>query len=997
MSDTRIALVTCEGLPGWEQDDEQLEKSLVRYGVQLSKPNWNDPTVNWSSFDLCLIRTTWDYTKHRDQFERWVEHVSAQTQLLNSEIIVRWNLSKTYLRELAESGVSVLPTCWIDVPLSREEFEQKLRYLGLTNATDFAFIKPVVGACAEDTLRFKVSNLDQALEHIADILPRCGVMVQPYLETVETLGEYSAIYFDGQLSHCVQKIPVEGDYRVQDDFGATDKPVGHKPGLISLSEHCLAEVGRRFGVPTIARVDALQDNTGRWYLNELELIEPSLFFRHSPTAASMLSRLLLRRVGREGDQAKVENLSDPRLYFNRELSSIAFNRRVLALAEDANTPLLERLRYLTIVSSNLDEFYEVRVAGVRQCFRHGVPLRNSDQLSARTLIPQINLQCQELVRRQYQILNEQLLPQLSGYGVRILRRQEWTEEQSQWIRQHFISEILPLLTPIGLDPSHPIPNVQNKSLNFILQVSGPDAFERESSEAILQIPRCLPRIIRLPKTVATGPCDFVLISSVVHENVHLLFRGMTISGCYQFRVTRNADMLVDEDEVEDLLTALKGELHGRNFGAAVRLEVADNCPQELIDILLHHHNLRADWDLFQVNGPVNLHRLGQLIDSIDQPQLLYPPFVPGLPKALKQSRSCFDIIDAGDILLHHPYRSFRPVLDIVLESATDPQVLAIKITLYRVGSDSPLVEALMNAARAGKDITVVMELRARFDEAANIGFAQRMTAAGVRVVYGIVNYKCHAKMMLIVRRGTHGLRRYAHIGTGNYHLGNAKLYTDYSLMTSNEQLTEDVHFMFLELTGLGEMSHLNRSFRSPFTLYPALLNWIDEETSAAQLGQPSWIIIKVNSLTEPSVIRALYRASQAGVKISLVVRGICSLIPGIPGVSENIRVSSIIGRFLEHHRVYSFCAGGEERIYLSSADLMERNLHRRVELCVPILDPTLHAQLKNELQEVFVKDNSQAWEMASDCTYTRATTSKTEDIKNAQSMLLEQLSEPMTI
>jgi polyphosphate kinase len=655
----------------------------------------------------------------------------------------------------------------------------------------------------------------------------------------------------------------------------------------------------------------------------------------------------------------------------------------LALALDVNKPLLERLRFVTIVSSNLDEFFEVRVAGVQQRKFLDLSLRTPDHLTPRELLSAIQERTQALVREQYRILNEIILPDLEKEGVRILRRSEWNEEQKKWLLDYFVSQVAPVLTPIGLDPAHPFPNVQNKSLNFVMSLNGTDAFGRESDIAILQVPRCLPRIIKLPNSNG----DFILLSSIIHAHIDILFQGMSVTGCYQFRVTRNAEMWVDEEEVDDLLIALKGQLHGRNYGSAVRLEVADNCPEWMVQHLLIHHELDQS-DLFQVNGPVNLHRLGSLVGLIDRPDLKFPLFTPGVPEKLRSGINIFSLLRQEDILLHHPYRSFTPVVELLRLASEDPDVLAIKMTLYRVGAHSPLVDALIEAARAGKDVTAVVELRARFDEADNIKFAQRLNKAGAKVVYGVVNYKCHAKLLLIVRREGLKLRRYAHIGTGNYHIGNARLYTDYSLMTSHSEITEDVHNIFMQLTGLGKVISMNKIVQAPFSLYKSLLEWIDNEKEIAKSGKPARIIAKMNSLTEPNVIRALYEASQEGVQVDLIVRGICSLRPGIPGISENIRVRSIIGRFLEHHRIYAFSSGS---VYIASSDWMDRNLHRRVEICCPILEPKLRDRILYELNEIFLKDNSQAWEMHSNGTYSLQ--QNQNSLFSSQQTFLQQLSD----
>ncbi len=684
------------------------------------------------------------------------------------------------------------------------------------------------------------------------------------------------------------------------------------------------------------------------------------------------------------------DLSDPALYTNRDLSLLEFNRRVLDMAQDPTVPLLERLRFLTILSSNLDEFFEVRVAGVQQRQRLDVPLNTPDGLTPQGLLRQIGEIAQAMIAEQYETLNEVLLPAMSQAGIHLHRRSVWSPEQSEWITRYFQEQTLPVLSPVGLDPAHPFPTVQNKSLNFIIALEGVDAYGRESGIAVLQVPRCLPRILRLPADVSDAPHPFVMISSVIHANMGLLFPGMNVTGCYQFRITRNSDMWVDEEEIDDLLAALKGELHGRNFGRAVRLEVAENCPRELIELLLEQHDLTEE-NLYRVHGPVNLHRLSAVVDQVDEPELKFQPFNPGLPENIDNNTELFTVLDTREILLHHPYQSFGPVVDLLRTAADDPEVLAIKMTLYRVGSQSPIIEALLDAARAGKEVTVVVELRARFDEAANIQLATRLSEAGANVVYGVVGYKCHAKMLLIVRREGAGLRRYAHVGTGNYHTGNARVYTDYSLLTASPQITADVHEVFLQLTRMGQVIPLSVLLQSPFTLRQTLIDLINAETAAANEGQPARIIAKMNAITEHDVIQALYRASRAGVKIDLIVRGVCCLKPGIPGVSDNIEVRSIVGRLLEHSRVYYFHARGEEKVYLSSADWMYRNLHRRVEIACPILDRTMKKRIIEEVLDGGLADSAQCWRLQPEGHYVRHVA--TEEPISSQIILLQALTD----
>lgn len=665
------------------------------------------------------------------------------------------------------------------------------------------------------------------------------------------------------------------------------------------------------------------------------------------------------------------DLDAPEWYLNRELTLLDFNRRVLAQAQDPDHPLLERLRFLTICSSNLDEFFEVRFAGVKQLVQTGAPRVEPDGLPARDLEQLISESAHELVNEQYRILNEELLPALEDENIRVVRRDLWTPEQQAWASAYFRDQVLPVLSPVALDPGHPFPAILNKSLNFVVALEGTDAFGRHAHIAIVQVPRALPRLIRFPSDIA-GPDDFTLLSSLIHASVDVLFPGITVKGTYQFRITRNSDLWVDEEESEDLLLALQGELSSRRYGAAVRLEVADTCPAAAALFLLDQEGLTQS-DLYQVNGPVNVHRMMALCDEVDRPDLKFPPFLPGNPLADHGEDTMFDLLADQDALLHHPYETFGPVVEFVQSAARDRHVLAIKMTLYRTGARSPIVDALVEAAAAGKEVTVLVELRARFDEAANISLANRLAAAGANVVYGVLGYKAHAKMLLIVRREGDRLKRYCHLGTGNYHAGNARLYTDFSYMTSDPAICRDVHEVFMQLTGVGQAASLERLLQSPFTLLPTLLDLIGQEAAAAKLGKPARILARMNSLVDKKIIKALYKASRAGVEIDLVVRGVCCLRAGVPGVSENIRVRSIIGRFLEHSRVFLFHAGGEEQLYLSSADWMPRNLYRRVEVAFPILDDALKQRVIDEGLSWCLRDNTQAWEQQTDGTWTRCT------------------------
>lgn len=656
---------------------------------------------------------------------------------------------------------------------------------------------------------------------------------------------------------------------------------------------------------------------------------------------------------------------------NRELGVLEFNRRVLAQAADPNVPLLERLRFLCIVSSNLDEFFEVRVAGIKEQIKLNLPASGPGGKPPRELLQLICRAAHELVADQYQLLNESLLPELAAENIRFLLRADFTEAQRTWARDYFFREILPVLTPIGLDPAHPFPRLLNKSLNFIVDLEGPDAFGRESRAAIVQAPRILPRIIRLPEEIAGAPgVSFMFLTSILHDHVSELFAGMTVEGCYQFRVTRNSDLFVDEEDVKDLRIALQGELPQRHFGDAVRLEVAHDCTPEMVEFLLQTFNLGQE-DLYQYRGPVNLVRLMTVPDEVDRPDLLYPPFLPGIPPALRKRDDMFEAIRAGDILLHHPYESFAPVINFIEQAAADPQVVAIKQTVYRTGADSALMEALIAAARNGKEITAVVELKARFDEEANIKWAASLEEVGVHVVYGVVGHKTHAKMLMVVRREEGRLRRYVHLGTGNYHPRTARLYTDFGLFTCDEQMCSDVNEVFTQLTSLGRAGTLHYLWQSPFTLHTRALDAIRNEARIASEGREGRIIAKMNALLEPEIIEALYAASRAGVKIDLIVRGVCALRPGIPGLSENIRVRSIVGRLLEHHRIFYFRNDGADDIYLSSADWMDRNFFRRIELCFPVLNKRLKARVLREGLKLCLADTTQTWEMDSEGQYRR--------------------------
>nr|WP_040577104.1 polyphosphate kinase 1 [Methylophaga lonarensis] len=691
------------------------------------------------------------------------------------------------------------------------------------------------------------------------------------------------------------------------------------------------------------------------------------------------------------------DLNSPDLYLNRELSLLEFNWRVLQQALDPDVPLLERLNYLCISSTNLDEFFEVRVAGLIQQIEIGDPYLEADQITAQEALKLISQRAHELVEEQYSVLNEQLLPALAAESIEVLPRANWTDDQANWLRNYFQEEVLPILSPIGLDSAHPFPRLLNKSLNFIVSLVGKDAFGRDRGYAILQAPRALPRVIALPEELApAGAYNFVFLSSVIHAFAEDLFFGMKVKGCYQFRVTRNSDLAIDTEETSDLLATIADELTHRNYGDEVRLEIAHNCPEEMVEFLRNQCGMDSS-NVYQVNGPVNLSRLQTLHSLVERQDLKFKPFTQGRPGNLSNGSEIdlFNVLRKQDVLLHHPFESFTPVIDLIRQAASDATVLAVKQTLYRTGAMSPIVDALVAAAHAGKEVTVVVELRARFDEEANVALASRLQQAGAHVVYGIVGYKTHAKMLLILRRENNKLRRYVHLGTGNYHRSTSRIYTDYGLMTSDKQMGEDVNNLFIQLTSLGKIPKMHKLLHAPFTLHEGLLERIQRETSHAESGKPARIIAKVNALVEPEMIQALYRASMAGVQVDLIVRGICSLKPGVPGISDNIRVRSIIGRFLEHTRVFYFANSGEEEVWAGSADLMKRNLLRRVETCFPIESKRLRQRIIDDL-ETYLADNTQAWILSADGRYQRVARNEGDEPVAAQTLLLEKMAKTYT-
>ena len=662
------------------------------------------------------------------------------------------------------------------------------------------------------------------------------------------------------------------------------------------------------------------------------------------------------------------DLRASKFYINRELSLLNFHSRVLDQATRATLPLLERLRFLCIASSNLDEFFEIRVAGLKQQVEYGSSNKGPDGLTPEQQLKSIAELAREFIDRQYQILNDVLVPELREHGIYFLKRDEWSDKQSKWLGDYFARELMPVLSPVGLDPAHPFPRLLNKSLNFIVTLDGQDAFGREGEMAVVRAPRALPRVVQLPRSVATHEYDFVFLSSIIHAHVGDLFQGMDTTGCHQFRLTRNSDLLLDEEEITDLVGALEGELSSRRFGDEVRLEIARDCPEPVREFLRDQFALTRE-DVYLCSGPVNLTRLISIPDSVDLPELKYRTFTPRIPSRLHGVSDIFSVIRRGDILLHQPYESFVPVLDFLRQAAIDPHVVAIRQTLYRTGSESEVVKILIEAANNNKEVLVVIELRARFDEADNIELAHSLQEAGAHVVYGVVGYKTHAKMNLVIRREPGGLRRYVHLSTGNYHENTARLYTDYGLMTCEPEITNDIQQLFHQITSMGQSGDLNKVLQSPFTLYEQITSQIEQEIRNAQNGLEARVIAKMNSLVESKVIRTLYRASQAGVKIDLIIRGMCCLRPGIPGISDNITVRSIVGRFLEHERIFWFENGGDPKTYLSSADWMDRNFFRRVETCFPVEDPQLAERVYREGLQLFLEDNCEAWTLQPDGSY----------------------------
>jgi len=654
-------------------------------------------------------------------------------------------------------------------------------------------------------------------------------------------------------------------------------------------------------------------------------------------------------------------------FLDRDQSILAFNERVLDLARRPAVPMLERLRYLTIVSSNLDEFFEVRFAPQLAAFMANEQRGAITAQSFREVAAKVHA----LVDLQYLILNEELLPILEKRGVKIVPHSERTPVQRRWVREYFATEVQPLLLPVGLDPSHPFPQVANKSLNFIVRLAGRDAFGRENEVAIVKVPRSLPRYLRIPGTRMSKTACFISISSLIRSHLGDLFPGRTVTEFSQFRVTRHSDLAVDEEEVKNLRTAMRLGLQHRHYGQALRLEVSAGCSEFLSDFLLQQFNLPPEC-LFRVGGPVNLVRMTQLIDLLDLPALRFEPYLPGWPSQLVPGQSFFERLKKGDVLIHQPYESFDAVLAFLREAVEDPQVLAIKQTIYRTGSKGEMAELLREAVRRGKEVTAVVELKARFDEEANINQAERLESVGAQVVYGIVGLKTHAKMLLITRREEGRLVRYAHLSTGNYNPGTARLYTDFSYLTADEALTSDLDHVFLHLASQSRLPKLHKVLAAPFYLHKGMLERIEACVAAAKQGLEARIILKTNALTDEPLARALAQASQAGVQIDAIVRGACILPAGVPGYTDNVRIRSVIGRLLEHSRVFYFRCGEHEELWLSSADWMNRNMLRRVELAWPVTDPALRQRVMEEGIHQYLHDTRDAWLLQPDGSYARA-------------------------
>src|ERR1700686_3637729 len=677
-----------------------------------------------------------------------------------------------------------------------------------------------------------------------------------------------------------------------------------------------------------------------------------------------------------------ERVSDPKNFINRELSWLEFNRRVLEEAQDPTQPLIERVKFLTIFSSNLDEFFEIRVAGIKQQIERETSDVGPDGLSPTETFNSIRRVVSELVATQYALWNNELLPQLTENGIRVREVAQLSAKRAAWAHRYFQQEVFPMLTPLAVDASHPFPQLLNKSHNLFVRAKAQRG--GEPLHVIVQVPRVVPRLIAMPRgKEADEPWDYIYLASLITQHISELFPGLILEGVHPFRVTRNSDLYIDEEEAENLLRTIEQELRRSSRGDAVRLEVEADCPKDFIELLAGYFDL-TEADVYKLNGPLSMTHLTPLLTNDAFAQLKDRPFQPGRDPALPPHADMFEVMRRQDVLLNHPYDGFGRIVDLVEEAARDPQVLAMKITLYRPIGDSPIVEALIDAATAGKQVTAIVELRARFDEAANIQWARRLEEAGAHVIYGVVGLKTHCKALLIVRRDADRLRHYVHLGTGNYHPRTARIYTDFSFLTAEPELTDEVAIVFNTLTGLSGYPGLKKLMVAPFDLKQRLIGLIQRERDHALAGKPARIIAKLNSLVDQEIIEKLYEASCADVTIDLIVRGICCLRPKIPGLSENIRVISIVGRFLEHSRIYYFSNDGQPDLFLSSADWMPRNFLRRVELAFPIENPALRDNLINEVLPRFLNDRVKSRELQPDGSYRRLKPEGTEARAQAQ-------------
>ena len=672
---------------------------------------------------------------------------------------------------------------------------------------------------------------------------------------------------------------------------------------------------------------------------------------------------------------------NPDRFINRELSWLEFNHRVLEEARDGGNPLLERLKFFCIVSSNLDEFFEVRVAGIKQQIESRSAERTPDGLTPEETLAAVTARARRLVREQYECWRQSIEPELGRNGVGFLRPEALSAKDAQWIERYYRAEVRPTLTPLGIDPAHPFPQLLNKSLNLIVRLDTGGEGAVEHRTAVVQVPRVLPRLVQLPRT--DGTHEYVFLGQLIGHFLADLFAGTRIRGYWPFRVTRNSELYIDEEESANLLAAVEQELHNRRRGDAVRLEVEDGCPPEVRQQLLATLRL-GEGDLYSIDGPLSPGGLLRILDGRHPPELRDKPFLPPVVKGLRDSTDIFSAVRKGDVLMHHPYESFESVVAFLQQAATDAGVLAIKITLYRTGGDARIIGALMDAARAGKQVTAVVELRARFDEANNIQWARRLEDAGVHVLYGLVGYKIHCKICLVVRRDPDGIRRYVHLSTGNYNATTARIYTDLGLFTAHPELGEDATNLFNVLTGICQFPGMSRFLVAPFELHKRMVALVRRETANARAGLPARIVAKMNSLVDTEIIDALYEASQAGVKVELIVRGVCCLRPGVAGLSENITVRSIVGRFLEHSRIFYFENGCRPDMYLGSADWMPRNFFRRIEVVFPVLDGNLRERLMEEILEAALADNTKARALGPDGRFTRRAISAKTDPRHCQ-------------